>query len=214
MPTAANGFHGILEIPVNARSLIVFAHGLDSSHRSPRNCLVARSLFQRGFAICQPDLTDRAWPDEKPVVPLDRSSILQTGNRLISVIDWLRVNPTTSGLRIGMFGARTGAAAAMIATARRPHLVESVVCRGGRPDLGDDVLPEVQAPILMLVGSKDHATINHNTKTIEKMHCKPMLEVIQGANHLFAEPGKLELVASIAYLWYLQTMERKQVMRS
>ena len=197
---------GVLEIPANARAIIVFAHGHDSNNLSPRNRLVARSLLQRGFAILQPDLTGEAGDRSDPAPRHDRGGILQTANRLVAVIDWLTANPATSGLRIGLFGARSGAAAAMIAAALRPCKVHTVICRGGRPDLADDLLPEVQAPTLMLVGSKDKTVIDHNRQASARMRRKPMLELIQGASHLFGEPGKLEQVASISYLWFQRNL--------
>jgi putative phosphoribosyl transferase len=199
---------GMLEIPANAKSIIVFAHGLDSSNLSPRNRLVARSLLQRGFAVLLPNLTEQAASPPAIDPPHGQSGILKTATRLVAIIDWLAANPATSGLRIGLFGACTGAAAVMIATALRPNNVCSVVSRGGRPDLADDLLPKVQAPTLMLVGSNDKAVIDHNRKAGERMRRKPMLELIQGATHLFGEPGKLEQVASISYLWFRQTLAR------
>ena len=199
---------GVLEIPTNARSIIVFAHGLDSSNLSPRNRLVARSLRQREFATLQPNLTEECGggSDRKPLQ--DRGGILQTASRLIASIDWLADNPATRGLRIGLFGARPGAAAAIIAAALRPTKVHAVVFRGGLLDLAEDLLAEVEAPTLMLVGSNDKAVIDHNRKASEKMRRKPMLELIQGASHLFGEPGKLEQVASISYLWFQRNLAR------
>ena len=199
---------GFLEIPANARSIIVFAHALDSSNLSPRNRLVARSLLQRGFAVLLPDLTDTSAPLPEAAAPHGREGILRTATRLIAIIDWLVANPATSALRIGLFGACTGAAPAMIAAALRPTQVQAVISRGGRPDLADELLCEVQAPTLLLAGSHDKATIDHNRKAGEKMRRKPMLELIQGATHLFGEPGKLEQVASISYLWFQRTLAR------
>lgn len=206
IPNAANTLRGLLEIPSDARSIIVFAHGHDSSFRSPRNRLVARTLLQRGLAILQPDLGGETADHPDAVPGHERLGILQTARRLIAIIDWLGANPATCGLRIGLFGARTGAAAAMIAAALRPNQVHTVISRGGRPDLAADLLPQVQAPTLMLVGSNDPAGIHHNRQAGAQMRCKPMLELIQGATHLFGEPGKLEQVASISYLWYRQTL--------
>ena len=115
-------------------------------------------------------------------------------------------NPATSGLRIGLFGGRTGAAAAMIAAALRPAQVHAVISRGGRPDLADELLMEVKAPTLMIVGSNDHTHIDHNRKAGEKMLGTSMLEVVIGASHLFGEPGKIEQVASISYQWFQRNL--------
>jgi dienelactone hydrolase len=206
IPTATGTLHGTLEIPANARHLIVFAHGLTSSNLSPRNRLVARALLRQGFAVMLPDLTAGAVGSAAPAPRDDRERILLTAKHLVVIIDWLTANPATCGLRIGLFGASTGAAAAMIAAALRPGQVHAVVSRGGRPDLADDLLAEVQAPTLMLVGSNDKAGIAHNRSAGAKMRCKPMLELIHGAGHLFGEPGKLEQVASFSSLWFHSTL--------
>ncbi|KAB2641576.1 MAG: hypothetical protein DVB25_01370 [Verrucomicrobia bacterium] len=199
---------GTLEIAANARHLIVFAHGLTSNSRSPRNRLVARSLLHRGFAVLLPDLTCATEPHAELPPRRDGDSLLPTANRLVSIIDWLGSQAATSGLRLGLFGAGSGAAAALVAAALRPAKIHAVVARGGRLDLADDLLAEVLVPTLMLVGSKDKALIDHNRKAGAKMRCKPMLEVIHGTNHLFAEPGKLEQVASISCIWFQTTLTR------
>lgn len=193
---------GILEIPADAQSIIVFAHGPGKSCLSPRNRLVARALLQKGFAVALPDLAD---PDEEihdSGVPRDPEYIERIARRLTSVIDWLGENPKTRNLHIGLFGARTGAAAAMITAAQRPDAVRAVISRGGRPDLAADALEQVLAPTLMIVGAKDADHIRHNRRASEKMRGKPMLEVVQGANHYFSEPGMIERVALMSYLWF------------
>jgi putative phosphoribosyl transferase len=201
--------NGILEIAPNARAIIVFAHGIDSSLISPRNRLVARSLLQRGFAVLLPDLTaKKPGNGVEPTVSHDHEDIYRTASCLTAIIDWLAVDPATSALRIGLFGGRTGAASAMIAAARRPVQVHAVVSRGGRPDLADELLHDVLAPTLMIVGSKDAAHIAHNRKAGERMRDKPMLELIQGATHLFGEPGKLEQVASMSCRWYQRNLAK------
>lgn len=197
---------GILEIPPNAQSIIIFAHGPGKSCLSPRNRVVARSLLQKGFAVLLPDLSDHDDDGCETGAPHDSDYINRIASRLTAILDWLAENPQTRGLRIGLFGARTGAAAAMIAAAKRPRLVRAVISRGGRPDLADGLLEQVLAPTLMIVGAKDPDHIGHNREACGKMHDKPMLEVIQGANHLFAEPGMLERVASISYLWFQRNL--------
>ncbi len=194
--------HGILEIPANARGIIVFAHDTESSNLSPRNRLVARALVRRGFAVLLPDLSDPVPNNHGRTIGNLNHKILRTAKRLTTAIDGLADHPATKGLRIGLFGGRNGAAAAMIAAARRPKKVLAVVSRGGRPDLAAGLLQDVQAPTLMIVGSKDRTHIDHNLKAREKMRRAPMLELIHGANHLFGEPGKLEQVAFITFLWF------------
>lgn len=202
LQTTPSVTHGILEIPASARFIIVFAHGTESTNLSPRNRLVARALVQRGFAVLLPDLTDPPVDDHEPILANVQHGILRIAKRLTAVIDWLASNPATKGLRIGLFGSRNGAAAAMIAAARRPKKIHAVVSRGGRPDLAAGRLPAVQAPTLMIVGSKDCPHIEHNRKAKEKMLRAPMLELIHGATHFFGEPGKLEQVAFISFLWF------------
>lgn len=197
---------GIVEIPPDAKSIVVFVHGSDSNSLSPRNRLVARALLQRGIGVLLPDLTERGEGELSFVQSTDRNHIDRTASLLTAIIDWLSVNSGTRGLRIGLFGGRTGAAAAMIAAARRPEKVHAVISRGGRPDLAEEMLAEVKAPTLMIVGSKDKTHIDHNRKAGERMNGKPMLEVIQGASHLFGEPGKIEQVASISYLWFRRNL--------
>lgn len=196
---------GILEIPPNAQSIIVFAHGTGSNGRSPRNRMVARSLLQRGFAVLLPDLTEEGG-DSEPALTEYSAVVRQAAARLAALIDWLSENATTRHLRIGLFGGRSGAAAVMMAAALRPDRVHGVISRGGRPDLADSLLADVKAPTLMIVGSRDQAHIEHNRKASARMKGRPMLEVIQGASHLFREPGKLELVASMSYLWFQRTL--------
>jgi len=192
---------GTLEVPANARNIIIFAHGLTSDSLSPRDRLVARALFNRGFAVLLPDLTISG-ADQVARCANDPESILQTATQLVTCIDWLTSSAATCGLRIGLFGAGSGAAAAMIAAAQRPSDVHAVVSLGGRPDLAEHLLSEVQVPTLMLAGSKDNEGQGHNRKAGMRMRRKPMLELIHGATHLFREPGKLEQVISICFLWF------------
>ena len=198
--------NGILEIPPNANSIIVFVHGPGRRCLSPRNRLVARCLVHRGFAVALPDLADQDADHFDSVSPDDSQYLDRIATRLTAVIDWLAKNPRTRGMHIGLFGARTGAAAAMIAAARRPKLVRAVISRGGRPDLAQDQLKHVHAPTLMIVGAKDPVHITHNRHAGGAMHKKPMIEVVQGANHLFSEPGMIDKVASMACLWFQRNL--------
>ncbi|MEO8617707.1 MAG: dienelactone hydrolase family protein [Luteolibacter sp.] len=199
-------FEATLAMPASAKSIIIFAHGAGSSSHSPRNRLVARSLFQRGFAILLPNLVDETEDSDETSPQGEKHCVSQIAIRLSATIDWLIANPKTSKLDIGLFGSRTGAGAAMIAAALRPKNVHAIISRGGRPDLADEHLQQVLAPTLMIVGSKDHTHIDHNRKASEKMRGKPMLELIPGASHLFGEPGKLEQVASMSNLWFQRTL--------
>jgi putative phosphoribosyl transferase len=169
---------GILEIPPNARSIIIFAHGPGKSCLSPRNRLVARSLLHRGFAVLLPDLSDRNEDSHHSASPQNQEYINRIADRLTS----------------------------MIAAANRPDAVHAVISRGGRPDLAEDFLGQVLAPTLMIVGGKDHAHIDHNRHASARMRDKPMLELVQGANHLFSEPGMIEKVASMSLLWYQRNL--------
>ena len=208
IPAANTRFQATLEIPPNARSIIIFAHGAGSNRLSPRNRLVARSLFFRGFGVMLPDLIDDTDDGSETSCPQDRQCVDQIAGRLSAAIDWLAENPQTRKLDIGLFGSRMGAGAAMIAAALRPKNVRAIISRGGRPDLADELLKEVLAPTLMIVGSKDHDHIAHNRNAGDKMRGKPMLELVQGASHLFGEPGKLDQVASMSTLWFQRTLAK------
>jgi dienelactone hydrolase len=198
--------HAILQIPPEAKGIIVFAHGSGSGSMSPRNRLVARLLLHKGFAVLLPDLTGGGEEEPEPGTPQEAGHVERIATRLTGVIDWLCRHPRTRGLRIGLFGARGGAGAAMIAAARRPAAVRAVISRGGRPDLAQDFLEHVQAPTLMIVGANDSAHIAHNRRASGKMPRRPMLELIEGANHLFGEPGALEQVATMSCLWFRRNL--------
>lgn len=192
----------IFEVPSHARAIIVFVHGDECGYSSPRNRFVARSLLRQGFAVLLPQLVDGDDEEDGPASNVGCDGILRKAEMLKRIIDWLARHPGTGNLRIGLFGGRDGAAAAMIAAAARPDRVHAIVSRGGRPDLAEDWLHDVVAPTLMIVGSKDRTHLDHNRKACQRMRIRPMLEVIDGANHLFGEPGKLDQVASISSVWF------------
>ncbi len=125
---------------------------------------------------------------------------------MIDTIDWLTTEDGTKSLRIGLFGASTGAAAALIAAAERPQAVMTVVSRGGRPDLARDYLPKVKAPTLLIIGSLDQPVITMNRDAARQMQCEYRIEIVSGATHLFGEPGKLELVAELARNWFVERL--------
>lgn len=193
---------GMMEIPRHARAIILFAHGPGKSCRGPRNRMVAQWLVRMGFAVVLPDLADRGGKTDDHSPSEDPEYVERIAERLTVLIDWLGNNRKTGRLKIGVFGARTGAAAAMIAAARRPDAVCAVISRGGRLDLCGKILEQVMAPTLMIVGGRDCGLIDRNRDVCRKMQRKPMFELVHGANHLFEEPGMIEKVASMSCLWF------------
>jgi len=197
---------GELVVPTGGDALIVFAHGSGSSRRSPRNRQVAAALEGAGFGTL---LFDLLTPQEEGVDQQTaefRFDIPLIGRRMIDVVDWLGRARETSELEIGLFGASTGAAAALIAAAERPRRVSAVVSRGGRPDLAVAVLPRVEAPTLLIVGERDTEVIRLNQMARSHMRAECELEIVPGASHLFEEPGTLDHVAVLATGWFQRHM--------
>jgi pimeloyl-ACP methyl ester carboxylesterase len=192
------GLVGTLSLPEGARTVVIFAHGSGSSRLSPRNQEVAQALNKAGLATLLFDLlTPREARDRRNVfdIPL-------LADRLEAGIDVLRAEPETARLPVGLFGASTGAAAALVAAALRPEEVAAVVSRGGRPDLAREQLPLVTAPTLLIVGGADAQVLALNREALSKLGGPSTLEVIPGATHLFEEPGALEEVARLAAEWF------------
>ena len=195
---------GNLEVPDGATGLVAFAHGTGSGRFSPRNQQVAAALRSRGLGTL---LMDLLTPEEEA---LDRATahlrfdIGLLSERMIAAVDWLirEANPEGSPLQGGLFGASTGAAAALVAAAERPDDVRAVVSRGGRPDLAADVLPSVRAPTLLIVGGSDPIVLQLNREAMGQMTAEVRLHVVPGATHLFEEPGALEEVARLAGDWF------------
>lgn len=189
---------GFLGLPEEAEGIVLFAHGSGSGRFSPRNQFVARTLQQEGLATLLVDLLEE-WEsdDRQKVFDIDLLS-----NRLLIVTDWILQNPATADLMIGYFGASTGAAAALQAAASRGRQISAVVSRGGRPDLARDYLPDVTAPTLLIVGGDDKPVISLNEEAYGLLQSEKQLVVIPKANHLFEEPGALELVAMLAADWF------------
>ncbi|RVQ69597.1 alpha/beta hydrolase [Croceicoccus ponticola] len=189
----------VLRMPDEPRGLIVFAHGSGSGHRSPRNNQVAEALTESGFATLLFDLL--TVPEER-----DRSNVFDIqllATRLIDAVVRLGAKPELSGLPIGLFGASTGAGAALLAAAVRPDLIDAVVSRGGRPDLaGPDALQKVRAPTQLIVGSVDYQVIELNRAAANMMNCPHEIVIIPGAGHLFEEPGALAQVIQAATRWF------------
>ena len=197
---------GDLGIPPGATGIVVFAHGSGSSRLSTRNRAVARGLRNAGLATL---LFDLLTEDEERVDAVTRElrfDIPLLAERLVQVTDWLLQEPRTAALRIGYFGASTGAAAALVAAARRPDSVHAVVSRGGRPDLAADALEQVRAPTLLIVGGLDVPVIAMNEEALARLEVEKTLEIVPGATHLFPEPGALEKVAELTADWFTRTL--------
>jgi putative phosphoribosyl transferase len=200
--TAEVALAGYLVIPEAAAAIIVFAHGSGSSRQSPRNRFVADTLNAAGFATL---LFDLLTPQEERLDVQTRELRFNIGllaARLTETVDWLGAQSPTQALRIGLFGASTGAAAALMTAAQRPHTVGAVVSRGGRPDLAGDALPRVKAPTLLIVGGADAPVITLNRTASQALHTEHRLEIVPGATHLFVEPGALDKVAQLACDWF------------
>lgn len=188
---------GELFIPANAAAIIIFSHGSGSSRFSKRNQRVAEYLHQQGFGTL---LFDLLTPEEDQSY-YNRFAIDLLKDRLIAATIWLQRIPAAQNISIGYFGASTGAASALKAAAGRPGIF-AVVSRGGRPDLAMEDLPWVEAPTLLIVGSLDTAVLDLNRKALDELTCEKHLEVVEGASHLFEEPGKLEKVSELAAGWF------------
>jgi pimeloyl-ACP methyl ester carboxylesterase len=193
---------GDLVVPAGALALVIFAHGSGSSRFSPRNRFVAGVLNQAGLATLLFDLLTAAEEDLDRYSGRYRFDIPLLATRLEAATVWAKTVPELAGLRVGYFGASTGAAAALIAAANRPAEVGAIVSRGGRPDLAADYLDRVQAPTLLIVGGNDWPVLDLNRRALEKLRCEARLEVVPGAGHLFEEPGALERVAELARDWF------------
>jgi putative phosphoribosyl transferase len=193
---------GSLGIPNSAGGVVLFAHGSGSGRHSPRNRYVARVLREANLATL---LIDLLTEDEEEVdlrTTRLRFDIGLLARRLLGATDWLVQNPDTEQLRIGYFGASTGAGAALVAAAERPDEVGAIVSRGGRPDLAGDALPLVKAPTLLIVGGNDEPVIGMNEEALARMRAVKRLQIVPGASHLFEEPGALEEVARLATVWF------------
>ncbi|MBK7491087.1 MAG: dienelactone hydrolase family protein [Nitrosomonas sp.] len=203
IPAGSIELSGELVLTPEASGVVLFAHGSGSSRFSPRNTYVAEVLQQHGIGTLLFDLLTRV-EDQDYAQRFDIDLLTQ---RLLAATDWLQVNPATKSLKIGYFGASTGAAAALQAAARMGNAVAAVVSRGGRPDLAGEVaLNQVTAPTLLIVGSADHGVIELNEQAYALMTCVKKLVLVPGATHLFEEPGTLEQVAQFAADWFLNCL--------
>ncbi len=199
------GLKGFLSVPDGASGIVLFAHGSGSSRLSPRNAQVARAFNEAGLATL---LFDLLLPSEAN----DRHKVFDIpllAGRLEEALDWIEEEETTTDLGVGLFGASTGAAAALTAAARRPELVSAVVSRGGRPDLAADALASVLAPTLLIVGELDAVVIELNRRAMSQLTCPTRLEIVLGATHLFEEPGTIDQVVALATAWFTQYLETR-----
>jgi putative phosphoribosyl transferase len=198
IPAAAVTLNGWLDAPVAPRGLVVFVHGSGSSRFSPRNQQVAEFLHRHGFATLLFDLLHDA--EEQ-----DRSNVFDIAlltRRLEHVLAWVETRHELHRLPVGLFGASTGAAAALRAAASGTSTVQAIVCRGGRPDLAMDALGAVRAPVLLIVGGADGFTLERNELAAARLHGPHLVEIVPGAGHLFEEPGALDQVARLAAAWF------------
>jgi putative phosphoribosyl transferase len=192
-----------LVVPTDAKAVVAFAHGSGSSRHSTRNRYVAETLNSYKFATLLADLLTEG----EEVIDMRtrqlRFDIPMLADRLINIAAWLQGEPQTKHLKIGWFGASTGAGAALIAAARRPENIMAVVSRGGRPDLAGDYLPEVLAPVLLIVGENDPEVLELNKSARARLlNAESRLEIVPNATHLFEEPGTLEAAALLAAEWF------------
>lgn len=198
---------GDLRIPAGARGIVLFAHGSGSSRFSPRNRFVADVLHRAGLATFLLDLLTAKEESIDRVTAALRFNIGLLAERLVEATDWVARQPETGSFRVGYFGSSTGAAAALIAAARRPDRVGAIVSRGGRPDLAGPALSEVRAPTLLIVGGEDRQVIELNKGAMARMRAPAELKIIPGATHLFEEPGALEQVVRMASDWFVRHMD-------
>lgn len=192
------GLAGTLRLPAAASALVVFAHGSGSSRFSPRNSAVAEALNAQGIATL---LFDLLTPDEEA----ERANVFNIpllAERLIDVVGWIDTQPALARLPLGLFGASTGAAAALVAAAQLRRRVGAVVSRGGRPDLADGALEFVSAPTLLIVGGLDDGVIELNEQALARLRAAKAIEIVPGATHLFPEPGTLDVVIEHAVRWF------------
>lgn len=198
IPVGGDAIVGDLTVPNGARGLVLFAHGSGSGRKSPRNREVAQRLQREGLATLLVDLLTEAEARVDERTRQHRFDIDLLARRLVAAVDWLRAEPTTREMTVGLYGASTGAAAALVAAAERREQFACVVSRGGRPDLAGPALSRAWAPTLLIVGGEDHQVLELNEQAYEQIPGEKRLEIVPGATHLFEEPGTLEAAARLA----------------
>ncbi|MEW2426666.1 alpha/beta fold hydrolase [Micromonospora sp. NPDC047644] len=197
-----------LTLPAQPVGVVLFAHGSGSSRHSPRNVAVARTLNDRGLGTVLADLLTPAEDEVDARTAELRFDIGLLASRLAGIVDWLAVERPAGDAPIGLFGASTGAAAALVAASSRADRVAAVVSRGGRPDLAGNALTQVRTPTLLLVGGLDEEVITLNERALAELGEVGELRVIAGATHLFEEPGTLEQIADQAGAWFTTHLGR------
>ncbi len=202
VPAGSVTLEGNLTLPEESRAIVLFAHGSGSSRHSPRNRYVARVLNEAKLATLLIDLLTLHEEVVDARTAQLRFDIGLLAERLVDATDWLTQFSDTKHLRIGYFGASTGAAAALAAAPVRPDAVRAIVSRGGRPDLAGAALTRVQAPTLLIVGEHDDQVVQLNRQTLMQLRCEKRLVLVPGATHLFEEPGALDEVARLARDWF------------
>lgn len=202
---------GDLSAPASAAGLVVFAHGSGSSRHSRRNQFVAARLNESALATLLLDLLTREEEIAEAETRHLRFDVDLLSHRLEAALVWAEVEASLRDLPIGLFGASTGAAAALVAAARRPEVVRAVVSRGGRPDLAGDSLPLVRCPVMLIVGSEDSPVVELNRHAAKRMTCETRIDIVPGASHLFEEPGALDQVAELARRWLSQHLIRHRI---
>jgi putative phosphoribosyl transferase len=203
IPAAGVELDAEVVVPQPAHGVVLFAHGSGSGRHSPRNTYVAGELQDAGLGTV---LVDLLTPDEDRVDAATarlRFDIDLLAGRLTALCDWLVSDDATAGLGIGIFGASTGAAAALVAAAARPDSVTAIVSRGGRPDLAGPALGSVHQPTLLIVGERDPVVLDLNRRAVTELAGEARLAIVPGATHLFPEPGTLEQVAQLARDWFV-----------
>lgn len=201
IPAGGVSLPGTLGLPEPALGVVLFAHGSGSSRHSPRNRFVASELHRAGIAtllfdlLTEPEALDRRNVFDIPVL----------ADRLLAAVRWTLEDPRTATLPTGLYGASTGAAAALVAAARAPG-IRAVVSRGGRPDLAGAWLHRVCAPTLLIVGGDDRHVLEFNRKALAALCCTRKLAVVAGATHLFEEPGTLEEASKLATEWFVRNL--------
>ncbi|MDO8886276.1 alpha/beta hydrolase [Candidatus Oleimmundimicrobium sp.] len=207
IPINSASLNGMLVLPEGAKGIVLFAHGSGSSRLSPRNNFVATVLQKAGIGTLLFDLLT----EEEDTVYSTRFDINLLTERLILATNWLKNQSKTKDLQIGYFGASTGAAAALQATAGMGSLIFAIVSRGGRPDLAMSYLSKVEFPTLLIVGGFDESVIGLNQQAYDELTCEKKLVIVPGATHLFEEPGALEEVARLAVEWFVRHLTVKVV---
>jgi len=204
---AGVALNGDLSLPLDAHGFVLFAHGSGSSRRSSRNRAVAEVLQRAHLGTLLLDLLTEREELVDVTTAEFRFDIPLLADRVVAALDWADEDPRTSTLSLGVFGASTGAAAALIAAATRPAIVRAVVSRGGRPDLAEAALDVVTAPTLLIVGGRDDMVIELNRQAFARLKAPKELAIVPGATHLFEEPGALDQVSRLATDWFVRHLE-------